>query len=88
MIMYRNLKHLSVFAVMLLTALQASAQWTRRTNLPTVYVNTFNNAAITSKEVYIYSTLRYVDENDSVAVYDSTQIRGRGNSTWRLSKKP
>lgn len=86
--MHRNLKHLTMLAVMLLTALQTSAQWTRRTNLPTVYVNTFNNANITSKDVYIYSTLRYVDENDSVAVYDSTQIRGRGNSTWRLSKKP
>lgn len=86
--MYRNLKHLAVLTVLLLTALQAGAQWVRRTNLPTVYVNTFDNVAINSKEVYVYSTLRYIDENDSVAVYDSTQIRGRGNSTWRLLKKP
>lgn len=66
----------------------SNAQWTRKTNLPTVYVNTENNAPITSKENYLYSTLRYVDEKDKVTTYDSTQIRGRGNSTWNLKKKP
>ena len=64
------------------------AQWTRLTNLPTVYIDTYGGAPITSKTNYIYSTLRYVDEQDHVTVYDSVQIRGRGNSTWGLAKKP
>lgn len=63
-------------------------QYTRKTNLPTVYINTFNNVAITSKEVYTYATMNYVDEDDQTTTYDSLQIRGRGNSTWNLSKKP
>lgn len=75
-------------ALLFLLGLPVAAQWTRRTNLPAIYVNTFNNASITSKDVYVYSTLRYVDEDNVVTVYDSTQIRGRGNSTWNLRKKP
>lgn len=71
------------------TALVASAQtYVRKTNLPTVYINTFNNVPITSKETYVYATMHYVDENDAVTAYDSLQIRGRGNSTWGFAKKP
>lgn len=82
-------RRLSLITLLLLLATTAAqAQWTRQTNLPTVYVDTYQNAAITSKENYIYCTLRYVDEQDEVTVYDSVQIRGRGNSTWNLPKKP
>ncbi|MDE5940706.1 MAG: CotH kinase family protein [Muribaculaceae bacterium] len=56
-------------------------------DLPTVYVETENNAPITSKEDYIRATLRYVDA-DGIKVYDALGIRGRGNSTWGLEKKP
>lgn len=61
---------------------------TRYTNLPTIYVETFNKVSITSKTTYVYATMWYVDENDVVTRYDSLQIRGRGNSTWKLNKKP
>lgn len=60
----------------------------RYTNLPAIYIETFNKVSITSKETYVYATMWYVDENDSVTRYDSLQIRGRGNSTWGLRKKP
>lgn len=80
-------KHILLVAL-LLSAQQALGQWKRYTNLPTVYINTFGGVGINSKNVYVYSTLRYVDERDSVVVYDSTEVRGRGNSTWNLSKKP
>ncbi len=74
---------------LLFSAGQSSAQTFRRvTNLPHIYINTANSQSITSKTNYIYATMRYVDENDSVTRYDSLQIRGRGNSTWNLSKKP
>lgn len=60
----------------------------RLTNLPHVYINTFNGRAITSKTNYVYARMWYVYENDSVAFYDSLEVRGRGNSTWGLAKKP
>lgn len=60
----------------------------RYTNLPTIYIETFNKVSITSKENYVYATMWYIDENDSITRYDSLQIRGRGNSTWGLRKKP
>ena len=68
--------------------LAQDATRTRYTNLPTIYIETFGKAAITSKDTYIYATMWYVDENNVVTQYDSLQIRGRGNSTWKLSKKP
>ncbi len=63
-------------------------EYSRLTNLPHVLVNTFDGAAITSKEYYVYATMFYVDENDNVTRYDSMRIRGRGNSTWGVAKKP
>lgn len=60
----------------------------RLTNLPHVYINTFTGSSITSKVNYVYARMWYVDERDSVAFYDSLEIRGRGNSTWNLAKKP
>ncbi len=60
----------------------------RKTNLPCVYINTEGNKAISSKETYVYATMVYVDESDVQTTYDSLQIRGRGNSTWGLRKKP
>ncbi len=60
----------------------------RLTNLPHVYINTFNGRPVTSKENYVYARMWCVYENDSVAYFDSLEIRGRGNATWGLAKKP
>ncbi len=60
----------------------------RLSNIPHVYINTFNNRFITSKDNYVYARMWYVDEDDNVTFYDSLQIRGRGNATWGLAKKP
>ncbi len=72
----------------LLTAVASAQNYQRLTNLPHVYIETFNHQRINSKDYYIYATMHYVDENDVVTTYDSMQIRGRGNSTWNLPKKP
>lgn len=63
-------------------------QISRLTNLPHVVIDTYGGVAITSKVEYVYSKITIIDENDNVQVYDSTRIRGRGNSTWKMSKKP
>lgn len=79
------------FYILLLTTIffcTSSHARERLSNLPTIYIETHNGVSITSKENYIYATLWYVDENDNITQYDSLQIRGRGNSTWGLRKKP
>ncbi len=84
----RNLFALFALMLSVTCAMAQGTTRTRYTNLPTIYIETFNKVAITSKEYYVYATMWYVDENDVVTQYDSMQIRGRGNSTWGLSKKP
>lgn len=59
----------------------------QKSNLPTVYIDTENHQPITSKETYLKATLRYVDATGET-YYDALGIRGRGNSTWGLAKKP
>lgn len=83
-----NLKSLCKILLVALTCLVASAQdYPQKSNLPTVYIETENHKSITSKETYIKATLRYVD-GDEETYYDALGIRGRGNSTWGLAKKP
>lgn len=57
------------------------------TNLPALYINTFDGGNITSKTVYTLAKMwRAADGN--IEKYDSMEIRGRGNSTWGMPKKP
>ena len=61
-------------------------QYKQLTDVPTVYIETENRQGITSKEDYIQCTFIMVD-GDSIARYDNTLIRGRGNSSWWCSDK-
>ncbi|MBO7577478.1 MAG: CotH kinase family protein [Prevotella sp.] len=75
--------------ICLLTAATApvrSQQYQQLTDVPTIYIETENRKDITSKEDYILCILAYVDKGE-ITVFDSTQIRGRGNSTWWNSEK-
>ena len=81
------MKRILLTLVICLTAMVGMAQYTQLTNIPTIYIETFNKQSVTSKTTYIYATLTYIDGNTMVQ-YDSLQIRGRGNSTWNLAKKP
>lgn len=62
------------------------------TGLPVVRVTTAGAAPITSKDTYLSGTLKIIDGTRVVygaGLYDgATQIRGRGNSTWLMPKKP
>ena len=61
--------------------------YSQKTDVPTVYIETENRRAITSKEQYQNCTLILVD--GETLRYENVQIRGRGNSTWWNSdKKP
>ena len=85
--MLRKLTLFLSFLLFALMSLQAQT-YVRKTNLPHLYIETFDHVPINSKEYYVYATMHYVDEEDVVTQYDSMQIRGRGNSTWNLKKKP
>ena len=80
--------HLLLALFLLALPKVAAEDFTRLSNLPAIYINTFDHCPITSKTDYVYATMHYVDENDNLTTYDSLQIRGRGNSTWGLPKKP
>ncbi len=89
------MRHYHILAIFMQAALMlgmvqpAVAQWHRLTNLPAVYIDTYNNTRIVSKTDYVWASMHYVDETDQVTfAVDSLEIRGRGNSTWNMPKKP
>ena len=57
------------------------------TGLPIVFINTENDAQIVSKDDYVNATIRII-ENSVVTAEHEVGIKGRGNSTWTLPKKP
>lgn len=62
-------------------------EYVQQTDLPTIYIETEGGRPIVSKEDYVDAVLHYVDSN-GVKTYDALGVRGRGNSTWNLDKKP
>ncbi len=61
--------------------------------LPVVYINTHDGADITSKTDYKDADLKIQGNaeynTETTTMYDGlTEIRGRGNSTWGMPKKP
>ncbi len=60
--------------------------------LPKIYIHTENNAEILDKENYVNSTVRIEDPSkiytDGTPFESTAGIRGRGNSTWGMPKKP
>ena len=60
-----------------------------KTGLPTVYVDTQNGKAVTSKTDFADATLRIKGEGGYEGLEEvACQIRGRGNTTWTWPKKP
>lgn len=60
------------------------------TNLPTIFIDTENGAAITSKDDYVNAVITVrgaANEEDNITEVPA-EIKGRGNSTWKMAKKP
>lgn len=51
-----------------------------------IYIDTYDSVAITSKEIYVLSKLSIVDGISKIT-YDSVKIRGRGNGSWTIMPK-
>ena len=60
--------------------------------IPRIYINTENEAEIKDKENYVKSVVRIEDPDklytDGTVFEGSAGVRGRGNSTWGMPKKP
>ena len=60
-------------------------EYKRLTNIPSLFIETFDNDEITSKTDYKLCRIVIVD--DYVQKYDSVKIRGRGNTSWSFEKR-
>ena len=56
-------------------------------NLPAIYINTFDGSNIDSKTTYKYAKLWRIQDGETEFI-DSLEIRGRGNITRGVDKKP
>lgn len=64
--------------------------YTPITNLPTIFINTENGVGVTSKEEYVKAVVTVrnaANEEDNITEVEA-EIKGRGNSTWGMAKKP
>ena len=80
-----------IFAViLLLISVETKAQLTTQlTNLPTLYITTTDEKPIVSKDDYLPGTLTIAAPTGTIGAYSGPiEIRGRGNSTWEMDKKP
>jgi hypothetical protein len=81
-------KRFSVLVLMIVLPLAWLQAQTQLTNIPTIYIKTFNNAAITSTKTWVSGLLTVLSQDSSdIQLLDSLQIRGRGNSTWTSMPK-
>lgn len=62
----------------------------KQTNIPVLILKTEENSPINSKEDYIKTTLQIESNDDSevLPIIENAKIKGRGNSSWGLPKKP
>lgn len=62
------------------------------TGLPVLWIETEGRADVTSKETYLNASLKLIEDVKTRAAGDITKeaitIRGRGNTTWSMPKKP
>jgi hypothetical protein len=58
------------------------------TNLPQISITTKGGAAVTSKDVYLTGDIAINGKSTYSDYTGTTQIRGRGNTTWTYPKKP
>ena len=56
--------------------------------LPTLSIFTAGGAPIASKEVYVAGEMTLTDTSGAVLTQGALEIRGRGNTTWDMPKKP
>ena len=70
-----------LFLLMLLVMPLSAQEYKQLTNLPTVYIETQSQAAVTTKKTFVSGTWTMVDGNQT-ETFSDMKIRCRGNSTF------
>lgn len=60
----------------------------KKTDLPTITINTDDAQEITSREVYVEGEYKIADLDGTILHEGDLEIKGRGNTTWGMPKKP
>lgn len=66
----------------------ASVAQTKLTNLPTIYISTVDGQLIMDCDTWVPATVNILSVDPTEQLNILTEIRGRGNSTWGMDKKP
>jgi hypothetical protein len=84
-----NMKKYTLLSIFLLTFFSALifAQ-VQKSNLPTFFITTLNSQPVVDKDNYLMGNIVVKSSDSTENLSLVTQIKGRGNSTWGLAKKP
>jgi len=84
-----NMKKCTLLSIFLLTFFSALifAQ-VQESNLPTFFITTLNSQPVVDKDNYLTGNIVVKSSDTTEDLSMVTQIKGRGNSTWGLAKKP
>jgi len=77
---------LSIFLLVFVSSLIFAQD--RQSNLPTLFITTTNAQPVTDKVNYISGNIIIKSADSTEQLSMVTGIRGRGNSTWGMAKKP
>ena len=77
-----------VFLLVIFLSNGIGVQSQQLTNLPTFYIATDGSRPITSKTTWLPAQLSIVSSDTAELISAPMTIRGRGNSTWNMAKKP
>ena len=83
----RALRLVALCLALIPLSLAAADTYKQKTTLPTLYIETFDQKDVTDHDNYKYCRIVMVNGADTTR-FDSVRIRGRGNTTWTLPKKP
>lgn len=83
----RALRLVALCLILIPLSLAAADTYKQKTTLPTLYIETFDQKDVTDHDNYKYCRIVMINGADTTH-FDSVRIRGRGNTTWTLPKKP
>lgn len=84
---YRSLRALLVVVGSFFSFLSLHSQQ-QLTNIPTFYLTTENAEPVVEKEKWVNGNITVVSSDETENLSMAMEIRGRGNSTWGMAKKP
>ena len=90
-ILHPSVLFLTVAGLLCMTSCEPEQEETEKNALPVLSITTPDNEAVTSKEDWMKgASISLSSQSDKTIEFNalSASIRGRGNSTWTLPKKP